>query len=232
MNKNMECRLDAFGDVRVDRGHPPFAGIGYPQRVIEEGAARRWGKHRQLRVGEHHRDDFAISAPELVLAAMRARRRIVQLRGRSTERTRLGTAVTALRPDDPVRVFEKFATLDALARGRTEITVGRGSFIVSVPLFGCDLADYERLFSQKLDLFPRLLTEGPCPGRALTGPRRGTSRFTRTEASRIRTWAGVGGSLESVVRAAQYGFPLVLAIIGASPARFAPFIDLHHRALP
>jgi probable LLM family oxidoreductase len=140
--------------------------------------------------------------------------------------------VTVLSSDDPVRVFERFATLDALSGGRAEITLGRGSFTESFPLFGYNLGDYDKLFSEKLDLMAHLLTED-----AVTWE--GTVRaalsdqhvYPKTEGGRIQTWIGVGGSPESVVRAAEYGFPLVLAVIGGDPARFAPYVDLYRRAL-
>ncbi|MBO3742289.1 LLM class flavin-dependent oxidoreductase [Actinoplanes flavus] len=212
----VEFGLDTFGDVN---------GKPYPQvirDVVEQGVlADRLGVDF-FGVGEHHRDDYAISAPEIVLAAIAAR----------TGRIRLGTAVTVLSSDDPVRVFERFATLDAVANGRAEIILGRGSFTESFPLFGYDLADYERLFAEKLDLMAELLAEGPVTWEGSIRPAlRAQQVYPKTESGRIRTWIGVGGSPESVVRAAQYGMPLVLAIIGGAPARFAPFVDLYHRAL-
>ncbi|MEQ4304067.1 LLM class flavin-dependent oxidoreductase [Plantactinospora sp. B6F1] len=218
----VEFGLDSFGDVTADaEGNPvPYAQV--IRDVVEEAVlADRLGIDA-FGLGEHHRDDYAVSAPEIVLAAIAAR----------TERIRLGTAVTVLSSDDPVRVFERFATLDALARGRTEITLGRGSFIESFPLFGYDLTDYDRLFEEKTELMSHLLTED-----AVTW--QGTVRaslekqhvYPKTESGRIRTRIGVGGSPESVVRAARYGFPLVLAVIGGEPARFAPYVQLYHRAL-
>jgi len=158
----------------------------------------------------------------MVLAAIAAR----------TERLTLGTAVTVLSSDDPVRVYERFATLDAISGGRAEITLGRGSFIESFPLFGYNLEDYEVLFTEKVDLFARLRTE-----RAVTWKGRTRAGLTdaevypKTERGSIPTWIGVGGTPESVVRAARYGFNLALAIIGGAPARFRPFVDLYYRAL-
>ena len=212
----MEFGLDTFGDVNGK----PYAEV--IRDVVEQGVlADRLGLDF-FGVGEHHRDDYAISAPEIVLAAIAAR----------TERIRLGTAVTVLSSDDPVRVYERFATLDAVARGRAEIILGRGSFTESFPLFGYDLADYERLFAEKLDLMSELLAEGPVTWEGTIRPAlRGQQIYPKTESGRIRTWIGVGGSPESVVRAAQYGMPLVLAIIGGAPERFAPYTELYHRAL-
>jgi probable LLM family oxidoreductase len=221
-NTHLEFGLDTFGDVTVDAAGTRLPQAQVIRNVIEEGVlADRLGVDA-FGVGEHHRPDFAISAPEPVLAAIASR----------TERIRLGTAVTVLSSDDPVRVFERFATLDGISGGRAEITLGRGSFTESFPLFGFDLADYDQLFSEKVDLMSRLLTE-----EAVTWE--GTVRaalhaqhvYPKTEGGQIPTWIGVGGSPESVVRAAQYGFPMVLAIIGGDPARFAPYVDLYRRAL-
>ncbi len=173
-------------------------------------------------VGEHHRDDYAVSAPEIVLAAAASR----------TERILLGTAVTVLSSDDPVRVFEKFATLDAISSGRAEITLGRGSFTESFPLFGFDLADYEVLFEEKLDLLHALLAETPVSWSGRTRPPLvDADVYPKTDSGRLSTWIGVGGSPESVVRAARYGIPMMLAIIGGEPGRFAPYADLYRRAL-
>jgi probable LLM family oxidoreductase len=219
---NVEFGLDTFGDVTVDATGARLSQAQVIRNVVEEGVlADRLGIDA-FGVGEHHRPDFAISAPEMVLAAIASR----------TERIRLGTAVTVLSSDDPVRVFEKFATLDAISGGRAEITLGRGSFTESFPLFGYDLADYDQLFAEKVDLLARLLTEDAVSWE-------GTVRaalhdqhvYPKTERGHIPTWIGVGGSPESVIRAARYGFPLVLAIIGGDPARFAPYVDLYHRAL-
>jgi probable LLM family oxidoreductase len=172
-------------------------------------------------VGEHHRDDFAISAPEVVLAAIAGR----------TKKIRLGTAVTVLSTDDPVRVYERFATLDGLSGGRAEIILGRGSFTESYPLFGYDLANYEQLFEEKLDLFVKLRAEGPV---TWSGKLRSSLKNQRVyppaERAPIPTWVGVGGSPESVVRAARYGLPLMLAIIGGSASRFKPYVDLYKEA--
>jgi probable LLM family oxidoreductase len=222
MSKNVEFGLDTFGDVTVDAQGNRLSQAQVIRNVVEEGVlADRLGID-SFGVGEHHRDDFAISAPELVLAAIASR----------TERIRLGTAVTVLSSDDPVRVFERFATLDAISNGRVEITLGRGSFTESFPLFGYDLADYERLFCEKLALFAHLLDEDAVSWEgSVRAALRNQQVYPKTEGGHIRTWIGVGGSPESVVRAAQYGLPLVLAIIGGNAARFAPYVDLYHRAL-
>ncbi|WP_229073169.1 LLM class flavin-dependent oxidoreductase [Actinoplanes sp. DH11] len=218
----MEFGLDTFGDVTVDTEGKRLPYAQVIRNVVEQAVlADRLGIDA-FGVGEHHRDDYAISAPEIVLAAIAAR----------TERIRLGTAVTVLSSDDPVRVFERFATLDAISGGRSEIILGRGSFTESFPLFGFDLTDYERLFSEKLDLMSHLLTEDAVTWSGSVRPALAEQHvYPKTESGRIRASIGVGGSPESVVRAAQYGLPLVLAIIGGEPARFAPYVDLYHRAL-
>lgn len=216
--------LDTFGDVTLD----PATGerLRHPQvirNVVEQAVLADQVGVDVFGIGEHHRADFAVTSPETVLAAIASR----------TERIKLGTAVTVLSSDDPVRLYERFATLDALSNGRAEITMGRGSFTESFPLFGFDLAHYDQLFSEKIDLWAALQGE-----QSVTWDR-GTLRpglrdvrvFPTTERGSIPTWIGVGGSPESVVRAASYGFPLAIAIIGGEPARFAPFTDLYRRAL-
>jgi probable LLM family oxidoreductase len=217
-----EFGLDTFGDATVgtDGKRLPYAEV--IRNVVDQAVlADRLGVDA-FGLGEHHRDDFAVSAPEIVLAAIAAR----------TERITLGTAVTVLSSDDPVRVYERFATLDAVSRGRAEITLGRGSFVESFSLFGFDLADYDKLFEEKVDLMSHLLTEDAVTWSGTVRPPLTNQQvYPKTERGRIRTWIGVGGSPESVVRAARYGFPLVLAIIGGEPARFKPYVELYHRAL-
>ncbi|MBX3538131.1 MAG: LLM class flavin-dependent oxidoreductase, partial [Chelatococcus sp.] len=172
-------------------------------------------------VGEHHRADFAVSAPEVVLAAIAAR----------TSQIRLGSAVTVLSSDDPIRVFQRFATVDALSKGRAEVILGRGSFTESFPLFGFELRDYERLFEEKLDLFAALLKQDAVTWQGTTRPPLRDQRvYPQVEHGTLKTWIGVGGSPESVVRAARYGLPLMLAIIGGDPARFRSYVDLYGRA--
>jgi probable LLM family oxidoreductase len=218
----VELGLDTFGDRTAGPDGEPTPYDQVIRDVIEEGVlADRMGLDF-FGVGEHHRADFAVSAPEVVLAAIAAK----------TSNIHLGTAVTVLSSDDPIRVYERFATLDAISGGRAEVILGRGSFTESFPLFGFDLAQYEELFSEKLDLFAELRSEGPITWQGTTrAPLTGQEVFPKTAAGRVTTWIGVGGSPESVVRAARYGIPLVLAIIGGEPLRFEPFVDLYHRAL-
>ncbi|SDC60144.1 LLM class flavin-dependent oxidoreductase [Nocardioides lianchengensis] len=214
--------LDTFGDVTVGLDGAPLSHAEVVRNTVEQGVLADQVGVDAFGVGEHHRDDYAVSAPDVVLAAIAAR----------TERIVLGTAVTVLSSDDPVRVYERFATLDAISHGRAEVTLGRGSFTESFPLFGFDLADYERLFTEKLDLFAALRAEGPVSWEgSVRRPLVDAEVFPKTERGTLPAWIGVGGSPESVVRAARYGFPLALAIIGGEPARFAPYADLYRRAL-
>lgn len=172
-------------------------------------------------VGEHHRPDFAVSAPAVVLGAAAA----------ITKRIRLGSAVTVLSTDDPVRVFEQFATVDLLSNGRAEIWAGRGSFTESYPLFGYDLGDYDQLFAEKLDLLLKLRDNERVTwsgiGRA---PISGLAVYPRPVQQPLPVWVGVGGNPNSVIRAGTLGLPLVVAIIGGEPRRFAPLIDLYREA--
>ncbi len=175
-------------------------------------------------VGEHHRPDFAVSQPAVALAGAATR----------TRRIRLSSAVTVLSTDDPVRVFEQFATLDGLSGGRAEIIAGRGSFTESYPLFGFDLDDYDELFAEKLELLlavresERVTWSGSGRHRA---PLADAGVYPRPLQDLLPVWIGVGGTPASVVRAGLLGLPLVIAIIGGEPARFAQFADLYREAL-
>jgi probable LLM family oxidoreductase len=221
MNDVLQFGLDTFGDVTLaDDG----STVSQPQvirDVVEEGVLADSVGVDFIGIGEHHRAEFAVTTPDVVLAAIAAR----------TERIRLGSAVTVLSSDDPIRVFQRFATLDAVSDGRAEVILGRGSFIESFPLFGYDLGQYEELFTDKLDLFAALLPEQPLTWSGRTRePLVDQQVYPRT-ASGLRAWIGVGGSPESVVRAARYNLPLVIAIIGGPSERFAPYADLFRRAL-
>ena len=221
MIQQIELGLDTFGDItaNLDGGLKSHAEV--IRDVIEEGILADQVGVDAIGLGEHHRPDFAISEPDVVLAAIAAR----------TKRIWLGSAVTVLSSDDPVRVFERFSTLNAASKGRAEVTLGRGSFIESFPLFGFDLSDYEKLFEEKLELFAALLKNEPVTWSGTTRRPLADQRvFPPIEKDRLRTWIGVGGSPESVVRAAHYDLPLMLAIIGGDPKRFRPFVDLYHRA--
>jgi probable LLM family oxidoreductase len=208
----LEIGLDTFGDRTVDADGALISHAQAIRNVVEQAVLADQVGLRFIGVGEHHRDDFAVSAPEVVLAAIAAR----------TKQIRLGSAVTVLSTDDPIRVFQRFATVDALSNGRAEVILGRGSFTESFPLFGFDLKQYEELFEEKLELFAKAREQPRINGQLLSPP---------LEKGLLTTWVGVGGTPQSVVRAAFYGFNLMLAIIGGEPARFAPFVDLYRRAL-
>src|SRR5918993_4678214 len=191
--RELELGLDTFGDITLDDDGRRLPESQVIRNVIEEAVLADQVGADFFGVGEHHRDDFAISAPEVALAAIAGR----------TDRIRLGSAVTVLSSDDPVRVFQRFATLDAASNGRAEVILGRGSFIESFPLFGYDLGDYETLFEEKLDLFVQLLREQPVSWSGTTRAAiDGLRVYPRTESGSLTTWVGVGGSPRSVVRAA------------------------------
>lgn len=220
--ENLQLGLDTFGDVnaRPDGSLAPYDEV--LRNVVAQGVLADQVGVDAFGIGEHHRDDFAVSSPEMVLAAIAAK----------TDRILLGSAVTVLSSDDPIRVYERFATLDGISNGRAEVTLGRGSFTESFPLFGFDLADYETLFSEKLDLFAALRAEGPLSWQGThRAPLVETEVYPKTARGALPVWVGVGGSPESVVRAARYGFPLMLAVIGGDPARFRPYVDLYRRSL-
>jgi len=266
MAQTFEFGLDTFGDITKGFDGTLLSHAQVVRNVIEEAALADALGVDAFGVGEHHRPDFAVSAPEVVLAAIASR----------TKRIKLGSAVTVLSSDDPIRVFERFSTLNAASNGRAEVTVGRGSFTESFPLFGLDLAEYEELFEEKLDLFVTVLRNEQVTWQGRLRPPLKNQRVfppiengpLRTDVLKtdvlktdvlktdvlktdvlktdvlktdvlktdvlktdvLKTWVGVGGSPESVVRAANYDLPLALAIIGGDPKRFRPFVDLYHRS--
>ena len=221
MTTPLQFGLDTFGDVTKDATGAPLPHAQVIRNVIDEAVLADELGIDFIGLGEHHRADFAISSPEVALAAIAAR----------TRQIRLGSAVTVLSSDDPIRVFQRFSTVDAASNGRAEVILGRGSFTESFPLFGFDLRQYEQLFAEKLDLFVELLKQEPVSWQGqLRPPLNNQLVYPPIEHGRLKTWIGVGGSPESVVRAAQYDLPLMLAIIGGDPERFAPYVDLYRRA--
>ncbi|MBL8583053.1 MAG: LLM class flavin-dependent oxidoreductase, partial [Rhizobiaceae bacterium] len=222
MAGTIELGLDTFGDVTVGAGGAMLPQAQVIRNVVEEAVLADSVGVDFIGVGEHHRDDFAISAPEIVLAGIAGQ----------TERIRLGSAVTVLSSDDPIRVFQRFSTVDALSNGRAEVILGRGSFTESFPLFGFKLGDYETLFTEKLDLFAALIKQEPVTWQGSTRPPLKDQRvYPPLEKGPLKVWIGVGGSPESVVRAGSYQFPLMLAIIGGDPKRFKPYVNLYHQVL-
>lgn len=222
---SIEFGAHTFAAVPQTDGRPVSHAQVLRDVVAEGIAADRVGL-TFFGIGEHHREDFAASAPEILLAALAT----------ATERIRLGTAVTVLSSNDPVRVFEQFSTIDGISGGRAEMIVGRGSFVESFPLFGYRLEDYQDLFEERLELLAALVREEPVTwsGRLRT-PLAEQQVFPRSHAAehggRMPVWVGVGGSPESVIRTARHGFDMMLAIIGGSPAQFAPFAGLYRKAM-
>jgi probable LLM family oxidoreductase len=222
VNNILELGLDTFGDVTLGENGVAKTHAQVIRDVIDEAVLADNLGVDFIGLGEHHRADFAISSPEIVLAAIAGR----------TKRIRLGSAVTVLSSDDPIRVFQRFSTLDAASSGRAEVILGRGSFTESFPLFGYELNQYEKLFEEKLDLFAELIRQEPINWKGSTRPPLTNQHvFPPIDSGRLKTWVGVGGSPQSVIRAAEYGFPLMLAIIGGDPNRFRPFVDLYLQTL-
>ena len=222
MTSDLKFGLDTFGDMQNDDAGNLISAGQTIRNVIEQGVLADSLGLNNFNVGEHHRDDFAVSAPDSVLAGLAT----------VTKKIGLGTGVTVLSSDDPIRVYQRFATIDALSNGRAEITAGRGSFIESFPLFGYELSDYGVLFEEKLQLLAEALKERPVTwSGSFRKPLSNQEIYPKTERGAIPLRVGVGGTPESVVRAARVGANLALAIIGGDPARFRPFADLYVRAL-
>ena len=214
--------LDTFGDRNADRDGKPQSHGQTIRNVVEEGVFAETAGADFFGIGEHHTDYFPMPAGDVVLAAIAAR----------TKRIRLGSAVTVLSSDDPVRVFQRYSTLNAISGGRAEVIIGRGSSIESFPLFGYNLADYEELFEEKAALFAELVTGDPVTWAGKTrAPLFNQDVVPHTESGPLPVWVGVGGNPQSVIRAARLGFSLALAIIGGSPTRFASYSELFQRAL-
>lgn len=213
--------LDSFGDLPKDENGQLMSYAAAIRQVVDEAILADKLGVDVIALGEHHRNDFAISSPETVLAGIATK----------TKKIKLASGVTVLSSDDPVRVFERFATLDALSNGRAQIILGRGSFTESFPLFGFDLKDYEILFEERVNLMAEILKETPITWEGTTRAALDQADiFPKTESGHIHTSVGVGGSPQSVIRAARYGFPLMLAVIGGAPDRFAPYVELYKQA--
>jgi probable LLM family oxidoreductase len=212
----MELGLATFADLA--------SGISPQQRMrdlLEEAELADQLGLDVFAIGEHHRPDFLVSSPAVVLAAIAVR----------TERIRLSSAVTVLSSDDPVRVFQQFAEVDLLSGGRAEIMAGRGSFIESFPLFGYDLDDYDELYAEKLDLLLKIRdSEHVTWSGRLRAPLNDATVWPRPVQQPLPVWVAVGGTPQSVIRAGSLGLPLTLAIIGGQPERFVPLVDLYREA--
>lgn len=215
----MEIGIDSFAAILPDpaTGNLPSPTDRMAELIEEVVVADRVGLD-VFGIGEHHRSEFLDSAPAVILAAAAAR----------TSRIRLTSAVTVLSAADPVRVFQEFATLDLISKGRAELVVGRGSFIEAYPLFGLDTRHYDELFAEKLDLFLKLGEARDITWEGRFRPQlKGQGVFPRPHQSRLPVWIGVGGSPESFARAGALGLPLMVAIIGGSFERFRPLVDLY-----
>src|ERR1700726_4526578 len=220
--QDVEFGLDSFVAITVDESGEELAGDVVIRNIVEEAVLADAVGIDSFNMSEHYRRDFMDSAGHVILAAIASR----------TNRIRLGTAVTVLSTQDPVRVYTDFATLDAVSGGRAQLIVGRGSLTDSFPLFGFDLTDYEELFEEKLDLLMRLLRDRPVTwSGTFRSPLKDQYVSPPLPAGHLPTWVGVGGSPQSVIRAARYGLPLMLAIIGGPPSRFVPYVALYKRAL-
>lgn len=219
----MELGLTTFAESISPSGTGEVTAHGARLRQVVDEAVLAEGVGLDIyAVGEHHRPDFAASSPAVVLAAIAAR----------TQRIRLSPAVSVLSSDDPVRVYQQYATLDLLSDGRAELLVGRGSFIESFPLFGYSLDDYEELFSEKLDLLLAIReSERVTWSGRHRAPIHDQGVYPRSQQDPLPVWVGVGGTPQSIVRAGSRGLPVALAIIGGSPDRFAVLADLHRRSL-
>ena len=220
--KNITFGLDTFGNVSLDESGNPVSAAQVIRDVLAQGQLADELGLNNFNIGEHHRDDFAVTAPDTILAGLAT----------TTKNITLGTGVTVLSSEDPVRVYQRFATIDALSNGRVQITAGRGSCIESFPLFGYELSDYNDLFEQKLELLVELLKEEPVTWSG--SMRAGLSNqqvYPKTEGGQMPLRVGVGGSPESVLRAARLNIPMALAIIGGDPARFEPFARLYKETL-
>jgi probable LLM family oxidoreductase len=213
--------LDTFGDLIHDDQGRPLSHAETIRSVVEQGVLADEVGVDFFGIGEHHTGEFPMPAADVVLGAVAAR----------TTRIHLGSAVTVLSSDDPVRVFQRYSTLNAVSGGRAEVILGRGSSIESFPLFGYDLADYERLFEEKTALFAELVKGGRVTWEGATRAALHDQDVVPYLESPLPVWLGVGGSPESVVRTARHGFSLMLAIIGGPTARFAPFSRLFREAL-
>lgn len=218
----MEIGIDTFVDTALSEAEADKRGdVERVARLLEEVEAAEAASLDVFAIGEHHRADFIASAPAILLAAAAAR----------TKRIKLASAVTVLSSDDPVRVFQQFATIDLISNGRAEIIVGRGSFIESYPLFGFDLDHYDELFAEKLDLLLALreqthVTWEGTHRASLTGQ----GVYPRPAQNPLTVRLGVGGTPQSFARAGVLGLPLVIAIIGGEPHRFRPLVDLYREA--
>ena len=221
MALSLEFGLDTFGDITAAPDGRLLSHAQVIRNLVNEAVLADELGVNFFGVGEHHRADFAVSSPEIVLAVIAGR----------TSRIRLGSSVTVLSADDPVRVFQRFSTLNAAANGRAEVILGRGWYTEAFPLFGYEMSQYNELFEEKLGLFAALIRRDTVTWRGKTRSALSNQRvFPPLDAASLKTWIAVGATPELVIRAARYDMPLMLAIVGGEPERFQPFVELYHRA--
>lgn len=216
----MELGVGMFGDVSLDNKNNPQSTGQRIKEIIEEIKLMDEVGLDFFGIGEHHRPDYVVSAPEIVLAAAST----------VTKTIKLGSAVTVLSSADPVRVFQSFATLDLISDGRAELMVGRGSFTESFPLFGYDLKDYDELFEEKLNLLLEINKDKKISWKGKFRPQLVNQEvYPRPQHDHLDIWVAVGGTPESVVRAGRYGLPVIFAIIGGNPAHFQPLFEYYRK---
>jgi probable LLM family oxidoreductase len=221
MTKSLELGLNTFGDITAGPDGRLLSHAQVIRNLVEEAVLADAVGVDFFGIGEHHRPDFAVSSPEVVLGVIAGR----------TKRIRLGSATTVLSSDDPVRVFQRFSTLNAASNGRAEVILGRGWFTEPFPLFGYQLSDYDSLFEEKLDLFVKLIRQDAVSWSGKGRPPLANQRvFPPLEARPLKTSIAVGATPESVLRTANYDLPMILAVIGGEPQRFSPLIELYRAA--
>jgi probable LLM family oxidoreductase len=217
----MELGIGMFGDLHISSNGEVQTVSQRLRELVEEIKLMDETGLDFFGIGEHHRPDYAVSTPEIVLAAASS----------VTKNIKLGSAVSVLSSSDPVRLYQSFATLDGLSDGRAELMVGRGSFTESFPLFGLDLSDYDELFEEKLELLMQINKGGPVTWKGrFRAPLNKQEIFPRAKNDHLNIWVAVGGTPESVVRAARHGLPVIFAIIGGNPANFKPLFDYYRKA--
>jgi probable LLM family oxidoreductase len=214
----LELGVGMFGDNHYDENGQPLSSGERLRELIEEIKLMDEVGLDFFGIGEHHRPDYAVSVPEIVLAAAAS----------VTKRIKLGSAVTVLSSSDPVRIYQSFATIDQISSGRAEITAGRGSFIESFPIYGYDLNNYHELFEEKLDLLVKLNQQNPITWKGdFRAALKNQEVYPRAVHDNLKIWVAVGGTPESVVRAAKLGLPVIFAIIGGNPIQFQPLFNYY-----
>lgn len=216
----MELGISMFGDNHYDKDGKPQQPGERLKELIEEIKLMDEVGLDFFGIGEHHRPDYAVSVPEIILAAAST----------VTKNIKLGSAVNVISSSDPVRLYESYAMIDQISNGRAELMAGRGSFIESFPLYGYKLEDYDELFEEKLDLLTKINKENPITWKGkFRSPLQNQLILPRAVNDHLNIWVAVGGTPESVVRAGKYGLPVIFAIIGGNPAQFKPLFEYYKK---